>query len=179
MSYAHNSGSRANPINLVDNERKHTHSNMSDDYSVSYPSSQSSGDHNNALAEDNSTPFNSPPLFQFSANSRQSQSSYTSMSSSNFLEGPEFFDEFDQATDVMSIGSLSPAPSVYSLTESLRASSTKEEHGRGVNCYSDVYRLPADKEEWSRLGMCFNSNRMRTLRINFLSQTYNTTCLRW
>ncbi|RDX51938.1 hypothetical protein OH76DRAFT_1481027 [Lentinus brumalis] len=47
--------------------------------------------------------------------------------------------------------SASPAPSVYSMTSSLRASSYREEFGRGINNYSEVYRLPADDEEFERL----------------------------
>ena len=64
---------------------------------------------------------------------------------------------------------LSPAPSVYSLTSSLREQSFRLEYGRYVfirfssvdvshsisreiNSYSEVYRLPADEEEFLRLG---------------------------
>ena len=43
--------------------------------------------------------------------------------------------------------SVSPAPSVYSVTSSIRAASYRHEYGRGINNYSDVYRLPADDEE--------------------------------
>ncbi|KAF8580131.1 S-adenosyl-L-methionine-dependent methyltransferase [Ramaria rubella] len=45
----------------------------------------------------------------------------------------------------------SPAPSVYSLTSSLREQSFRQEYGREVNSYSEVYRLPADEEEVLRL----------------------------
>lgn len=48
--------------------------------------------------------------------------------------------------------SASPAPSVYSVTSSIRAASYRHEYGRGINNYSDVYRLPADDEEFERLG---------------------------
>ncbi|EGO05269.1 hypothetical protein SERLA73DRAFT_149454 [Serpula lacrymans var. lacrymans S7.3] len=51
----------------------------------------------------------------------------------------------------ISIRSASPAPSVYSLTSSLRAQSFRHEYGRGLNNYSEVYRLPADDEELERL----------------------------
>ena len=51
--------------------------------------------------------------------------------------------------------SASPAPSVYSMTSSLRASAYREEYGRGINNYSEVYRLPADDEEFERLGAAF------------------------
>ncbi|KAI0673624.1 hypothetical protein C8Q78DRAFT_1018090 [Trametes maxima] len=47
--------------------------------------------------------------------------------------------------------SASPAPSVYSMTSSLRAASYRHEFGRGINNYSEVYRLPADDEEFARL----------------------------
>ncbi|TFY63310.1 hypothetical protein EVJ58_g3330 [Rhodofomes roseus] len=47
--------------------------------------------------------------------------------------------------------SASPAPSVYSMTSSLRAASYRREYGRGINNYSEVYRLPADDEEFERL----------------------------
>ncbi|PCH34099.1 hypothetical protein WOLCODRAFT_135501 [Wolfiporia cocos MD-104 SS10] len=47
--------------------------------------------------------------------------------------------------------SASPAPSVYSVTSSLRAASYKHEYGRGINNHSEVYRLPADDEEFERL----------------------------
>lgn len=50
--------------------------------------------------------------------------------------------------------SVSPAPSVYSMTSSIRAASYRHEYGRGINNYSDVYRLPADDEEFERLGTC-------------------------
>ncbi|KAI0715061.1 hypothetical protein C8Q76DRAFT_729407 [Earliella scabrosa] len=47
--------------------------------------------------------------------------------------------------------SASPAPSMYSVTSSLRAASYRHEYGRGINNYSEVYRLPADDEEYERL----------------------------
>ncbi|EMD42323.1 hypothetical protein CERSUDRAFT_79907 [Gelatoporia subvermispora B] len=47
--------------------------------------------------------------------------------------------------------STSPAPSVYSMTDSLIRASFRHEFGRGINNYSDVYRLPADDEEFERL----------------------------
>jgi hypothetical protein len=55
----------------------------------------------------------------------------------------------------LSMRSGSPAPSVYSVTSSLTAASYRQEYGRGVNNYSDVYRLPADDEEFDRLGTAF------------------------
>ncbi|KZP28967.1 S-adenosyl-L-methionine-dependent methyltransferase [Athelia psychrophila] len=51
----------------------------------------------------------------------------------------------------MSERSPSPARSVVSVTGSLRAQAIREEHGRGVNNYSDVYLLPADDDEVNRL----------------------------
>lgn len=55
----------------------------------------------------------------------------------------------------VSMRSGSPAPSVYSVTSSLRAASYRQEYGRGLNNYSEVYRLPADDEELDRLGTAF------------------------
>lgn len=52
----------------------------------------------------------------------------------------------------VSMRSASPAPSVFSFTSSLRAQAYRQEYGRGLNNYSDVYRLPADDEELERLG---------------------------
>ncbi|KAI3622658.1 hypothetical protein WG66_015915 [Moniliophthora roreri] len=50
-----------------------------------------------------------------------------------------------------SMRSASPAPSVASMTTSILAQIYKEEYGRGLNNYSEVYRLPADREELNRL----------------------------
>jgi SAM-dependent methyltransferase len=50
-----------------------------------------------------------------------------------------------------SMRSPSPTQSVFSVTSSLRAQSFRYEHGRGVNNYSEVYRLPADDDEIRRL----------------------------
>ena len=52
----------------------------------------------------------------------------------------------------VSMRSGSPAPSIYSVTSSIRAASYRQEYGRGLNNYSEVYRLPADDEELERLG---------------------------
>ncbi|KZO94087.1 S-adenosyl-L-methionine-dependent methyltransferase [Calocera viscosa TUFC12733] len=56
--------------------------------------------------------------------------------------------------------SLSPAPSVYSLTDSLREASFKRVHERSFNNHSDVYMLPADEEEINRLETQHNIFRM-------------------
>jgi hypothetical protein len=53
----------------------------------------------------------------------------------------------------VSIRSSSPARSlVLSVTSSMRDKIYKQEFGRNLNNYSDVYRLPADEEELERLG---------------------------
>ena len=49
---------------------------------------------------------------------------------------------------------LSPQPSLYSLTESLKEEAICCEFGRSVNTHSDVYKLAADEEEAQRLGKC-------------------------
>jgi hypothetical protein len=55
----------------------------------------------------------------------------------------------------VSMRSGSPAPSIYSVTSSIRAASYRQEFGRGLNNYSEVYQLPADDEELDRLGMMY------------------------
>ncbi|KIP11739.1 hypothetical protein PHLGIDRAFT_63365 [Phlebiopsis gigantea 11061_1 CR5-6] len=47
--------------------------------------------------------------------------------------------------------SASPGPSVFSIGSSLRVNAYRHEYGRGLNNYSEVYRLPADDEELDRL----------------------------
>ncbi|KAG6846091.1 hypothetical protein H0H87_006455 [Tephrocybe sp. NHM501043] len=51
----------------------------------------------------------------------------------------------------VSMRSGSPAPSVFSMTSSVRAQAVRHEFGRAINNYSEVYRLPADDEELDRL----------------------------
>ncbi|KAJ7492216.1 hypothetical protein FB451DRAFT_1551624 [Mycena latifolia] len=51
----------------------------------------------------------------------------------------------------VSMRSASPTPSVWSITSSMRAQVFKQEYGRELNNYSEVYRLPADDEELDRL----------------------------
>lgn len=55
----------------------------------------------------------------------------------------------------VSMRSGSPAPSMYSVTSSIRAASYRQQFGRGLNNYSEVYQLPADDEELDRLGIPF------------------------
>ncbi|KZW00512.1 S-adenosyl-L-methionine-dependent methyltransferase [Exidia glandulosa HHB12029] len=60
-------------------------------------------------------------------------------------------DESDR-DELASLSSLnSPAPSVYSLTESLIQASFRKEFGRDVQNHSEVYHLPADVPEFERL----------------------------
>ena len=65
----------------------------------------------------------------------------------------------------VSMRSGSPAPSVYSVTSSIMAASYRQEYGRGVNNYSEVYRLPADDEEFDRLGTAFVKLLPKCLRL--------------
>src|SRR6266436_7611027 len=65
----------------------------------------------------------------------------------------------------VSMRSGSPAPSVYSVTSSMRAASFRQEYGRGLNNYSEVYRLPADDEELDRLGTAFVKLLPKSLRL--------------
>jgi SAM-dependent methyltransferase len=52
--------------------------------------------------------------------------------------------------------SASPAPSVISMTSSMREQMLRQEHGRDLNNYSDVYYLPADHDELDRLEKQYN-----------------------
>ena len=54
-------------------------------------------------------------------------------------------------TQDVEMRSLSPSPSLYSMTDSLIASSYRQEYGRNLQAHSEVYRLPADEEEIERL----------------------------
>ncbi|KAG5639552.1 hypothetical protein H0H81_012223 [Sphagnurus paluster] len=53
----------------------------------------------------------------------------------------------------VSMRSGSPTPSVWSMTSSIRAHAFKQEYGRGINNYSEVYKLAADDDEVDRLGL--------------------------
>ncbi|KAJ1302641.1 hypothetical protein OPQ81_002958 [Rhizoctonia solani] len=57
----------------------------------------------------------------------------------------------DGYTETGTDGRVSPAPSLYSLTPSLRDQSFRHIHGRSLNAHSEVYSLPADQEEAQRL----------------------------
>lgn len=59
---------------------------------------------------------------------------------------------FENASESDGSPAVSPAPSLYSLTESIREAAIRIEHGRGVNTHSDVYRIAADEQETDRLG---------------------------
>lgn len=48
----------------------------------------------------------------------------------------------------------SPAPSLRSITSADMMQAFTEEHGRIINGVSDIYKLPVDEEELSRLGVC-------------------------
>jgi hypothetical protein len=58
-----------------------------------------------------------------------------------------------QTSSDASMRSGSPAPSVWSVTSSLRHQAVKQMFGRSVNNYSEVYGLAADEEELHRLGV--------------------------
>ncbi|EKM83990.1 hypothetical protein AGABI1DRAFT_32801 [Agaricus bisporus var. burnettii JB137-S8] len=57
----------------------------------------------------------------------------------------------DNENDTASMRSNSPAPSVMSMSSALRQALYKQEFGRNLNNYSNVYQLPADEEELDRL----------------------------
>ncbi|ELU40327.1 defects in morphology protein 1, precursor precursor domain-containing protein [Rhizoctonia solani AG-1 IA] len=76
----------------------------------------------------------------------------------------------DDYTETGTDGRVSPAPSLYSLTPSLRDQSFRHVHGRSLNAHSDVYSLPADELEAQRLCMLFviglrmPANTLQTIR---------------
>jgi hypothetical protein len=76
-----------------------------------------------------------------------------------------------------SMRSGSPA-SVMSLTDSLLQENVlyRQEYGRNLNNYSNVYRLPADDEEFERLGTIVGCNPISSL-ILFRGKTISTLCL--
>lgn len=61
----------------------------------------------------------------------------------------------------ISMRSSSPAPSVISMTSSMRENMLRQEHGRSINNYSEVYALPADEAERDRLGASCRVNLHR------------------
>lgn len=70
---------------------------------------------------------------------------------------PSSYTSYERTNQDSQSRSASPA-SVISLTDSLQTHIYRQEFGRGLNNYCDVYRLPADDEEWHRLGMCFSDS---------------------
>lgn len=63
--------------------------------------------------------------------------------------------------------SSSPAPSlVVSVTSSMQNQIYKQEYGRNLNNYSDVYRLPADEEELERL------DKQHTVIVDIMGEKY-------
>lgn len=61
--------------------------------------------------------------------------------------------------DNVSMRSASPVPSIMSMNSSLRDRLYRQEFGRNLNNYSNVYQLPADEEELDRLGELPSSTR--------------------
>ncbi|CAA7264772.1 unnamed protein product [Cyclocybe aegerita] len=65
----------------------------------------------------------------------------------------------------LSMRSASPAPSVVSITDSMQ-SLYRQEHGRNLNNYSNVYHLPADEEELDRL------DKQHTMFVDMMGGKY-------
>ncbi|KAJ3845565.1 hypothetical protein EV361DRAFT_875558 [Lentinula raphanica] len=93
-------------------------------------------------------PFDSNPPMDESSDTEDSDVC-SSTSSSIFSPPPSV--ATSRTSYVPSARSASPVPSVWSMTSSMRAQAYKHEYGRGLNNYSEVYRLPADDEELERL----------------------------
>lgn len=79
----------------------------------------------------------------------ESDDGYSIPSPSLFSPPPS--DVTSRTSHDFSMRSASPTPSVRSVTSSFQARAFKHEYGRGLNNYSEVYRLPADDEEHERL----------------------------
>jgi len=61
--------------------------------------------------------------------------------------------------DGVSMRTPSPEPEpIIHMDEQLRATLYREEFGRNLNSYSDVYKLPVDEEELDRLGIFIHMN---------------------
>ncbi|KAE9409255.1 hypothetical protein BT96DRAFT_806961 [Gymnopus androsaceus JB14] len=84
------------------------------------------------------------------ASDTEDESDACSLLSSHLFSPPPSVGSSRTSHD-QSMRSASPTPSVWSVTSSLRAQAFKHEYGRGLNNYSEVYRLPADDEERQRL----------------------------
>ncbi|KAJ3549831.1 hypothetical protein NMY22_g744 [Coprinellus aureogranulatus] len=84
------------------------------------------------------------------APSQSSSAAYTKASLSSFGKDAKATSSITSYEREGSSRSASP-DSVVSMTDSLRTRMYREEFGRGLNNYSEIYRLPADEEEWSRL----------------------------
>ncbi|KAG5647661.1 hypothetical protein DXG03_008384 [Asterophora parasitica] len=85
------------------------------------------------------------------ASSDVDDSDIVSVSSGYPFSSPPSISASSHTSYDVSMRSGSPTPSVWSMTSSIRAQAFKQEFGRGINNYSEVYRLPADEEELDRL----------------------------
>lgn len=62
------------------------------------------------------------------------------------------------------------------MTSSLRAQAYRQEYGRGLNNYSDVYRLPADDEELDRLGNLENLDLHASFLMSISDRQHDMFC---
>ena len=68
--------------------------------------------------------------------------------------------------------------SIISLTESMRANILyRQEYGRGLNNYAEIYRLPVDDEEFARLGTVAHPFFCSLDRNLFSGKMSNIACL--
>ncbi|KAF9011052.1 S-adenosyl-L-methionine-dependent methyltransferase [Cyathus striatus] len=95
--------------------------------------------------------MNPDPLFSLDSDSD------TDSEALSIVSFPRFSDVDSEASSRTSYEqtnsnvSHSPALSIMSMSSSLRSQVYKQEYGRDLNNYSEVYRLPADDEEMHRL----------------------------
>jgi len=75
--------------------------------------------------------------------------------------------------DGVSMRTPSPEPEpIIHMDEQLRATLYREEFGRNLNSYSDVYKLPVDEEELDRLGIFIHVNEvLLKLIFSWISRT--------
>ncbi|KAG6810916.1 hypothetical protein H0H92_009846 [Tricholoma furcatifolium] len=90
------------------------------------------------------------PFRPFDANS-DSDDDIESVASIPFSPTPSDSGSWTSYDD--SMRSASPTPSLIPISSSARAQAVRQEFGRAINNYSDVYKLPADDEELQRMDM--------------------------
>lgn len=103
----------------------------------------------------------------------ESANSAPSPPQSPYLAGSDTSYDFDRPSEDGRSGglsSLSPQPSLYSLTDSLRAQIMRQEFGRSINSTNTIYKFAADEDEAKRLGTPLNIFRKTCIKSRLRSQ---------